>query len=195
MRVLIAAASLALAIVSCAGGVQTSDTRRDVINANDHTFQTIDLSGGATSSGVPNGIEHRQPQQADASYPGTVIELNPARMAVVDGTITLAVGLPAGYHVNETAPSSVVWSATGGVAAFPAGDTQSLTGASLPLDIPVSFAQGAGTITADVTLLYCRQNGDELCFINRFRFIQGITAGSGNRTRLSFRYEVTAPAA
>lgn len=181
MRTLITTLSMALVIGACGTGAGDPDTTLVETTVTEAT-NPLDLATTATPG-----------SQTEDPSPGAIVELYPATVAAGEGAITLAIGLPAGYQVNETAPSSVTWSATGNVAMFPSGSAQSLSGIDLPLDIPVSFSVGTGVITATVNLFYCREDEEGLCLLDQVRFVQEITVGEGNRSRLSFPYEVTAP--
>jgi len=178
MRTLITTLSIALVITACSTGEPEATRAEPAVT---QATNPLDLPM-TTLSG----------SQIDEPSPGAIVELDPATVAAGEGAITLAIGLPAGYQVNETAPSSVTWSATGNIAVFPSGSVQPLSRADLPMDIPVSFFAGTGVITAAVNLFYCREDEQGLCLREQIRFVEEITVGEGNRTRLSFPYEVTA---
>ena len=101
--------------------------------------------------------------------------------------------LPEGYKVNEEAPSSVFITVSGAIATLSAGNEQSLTGATLPVDLAVEFSQGSGVITADVTLLYCRNDSEGLCIIEQVRFNQPVTVGEEGAGEVVLPHRVQLP--
>ena len=73
------------------------------------------------------------------------------------------------------------------------GSEQSITGARLPLDFPATFAEGSGTLTADVTLLYCRNDSEGLCVIEQVRFVQPVQVAAQGTDTLVLTHEVVLP--
>ena len=123
-----------------------------------------------------------------------MITLDSIDVGVGAGDLVLNIQLPDGYKVNGEAPSSVSFTATGEVAVFPDGSEQSLTGANLPVHISVEFTEGEGLVTADVTLLYCRDDAAGLCIIEQVRFEQPVVVGGNGPGVIDLPYTVTLPA-
>jgi hypothetical protein len=107
--------------------------------------------------------------------------------------IRLDIELPEDYKVNEEAPSSVTFSVSGAVAEFAAGLDQSLTGAALPVTLDVAFVSGSGTVTADVTLLYCRNDSEGLCIIEQVRFNQPVSVATAGAAEVVLPHTVQLP--
>jgi hypothetical protein len=72
--------------------------------------------------------------------------------------------------VNEDAPSSVTISAGESVIQLAVGATGDITGTELPISIPIQLTQGQDTAFIDVTLVYCREDAESLCYIDRMRY-------------------------
>ncbi len=174
------------------GGLALSGRTLYVADTNNHVIRTVDLETDTVSTLVLYGIERFDPPPDAADYPGTVVELPPVALAAGDGVVRLAIELPEGYKVNEDAPSSVSLGATGVSVTFVGGEEQSLTGTTLPVDLEATFDAGSGTITADVTLLYCRNDSEGLCIIEQVLFSQPVVVGEvgGNEVVLPHRVEV-----
>ncbi|MEA2000428.1 MAG: thioredoxin-like domain-containing protein [Actinomycetota bacterium] len=175
------------------GGLAVDDGILFVADTNNHVIRSVDLATGVTSTLILNGIQDFSPPPDDADFPGTIIQLDAVQIASGPGTLLLDIGLPAGYKVNEDAPSSVVFQATGGFVTLPAGNEQSLTGARLPVTIDAEFAAGAGLLTADVTLLYCRDDSEGLCVIEQVRFSQPLAVGASGSDAILLPYQVVLP--
>jgi hypothetical protein len=74
-----------------------------------------------------------------------------------------------------------------------AGPEQSITGAELPLDLDVEFTPGETTLTADVTLLYCRNDAEGLCIIEQVRFVQPLRVADTGASQVVLPHTVVLP--
>ena len=175
------------------GGLALSGRTLFVADTNNHVIRTVDLETDTVSTLVLHGIEDFTPPVAAADYPGTVVDMPMVEVAAGDGVIRLAIELPDGYKVNDDAPSSVSLTASGDIAAFADGDEQSLTGTVLPVDLAAEFSTGTGTITADVTLLYCRNDSEGLCIIEQVLFSQPVTVGASGQSEVVLPHRVAVP--
>ena len=176
------------------GGLAIARRTLYVADTNNHVIRTVNLDTGLTTTLVLHGIENFNPPPDAADYLGTVITLESIDVAAGSGDLILNIRLPDGYKINEEAPSSIALSATGGVAAFPDGSEQSLTGAKLPVHLGVELTEGAGLVTADVTLLYCRDDSEGLCIIEQVRFEQPVVVAGDGPGIIDLPYTVTLPA-
>lgn len=175
------------------GGLALDGDLLYVADTNNHVIRVVDLTTNAASTLVLHGIEDFTPPPDEADYAGTVIELAPVAVGAGSGTIQLDIELPDGYKVNEEAPSSVSFFVDGSIATLTGGNEQSLTGAELPVDLAADFATGTGVITADVTLLYCRNDSEGLCIIEQIRFIQPVTVAEPGSATISLPHRVELP--
>jgi sugar lactone lactonase YvrE len=173
------------------GGLAVADGKLYVADTNNQVVRTVDLSTNTVKTLVLNGIEDFTPAPEDTDYAGTVINLDPVEVASGPGEVELAIELPDGYKVNADAPSSAEFVVSGGVA-DPVPD-QTLTGATLPVTVPVVFVAGSGSITTDVTLLYCREDSEGLCIIEQVRFNQPVSVTSGGVSRIVLPHAVQLP--
>jgi sugar lactone lactonase YvrE len=175
------------------GGLALDGRTLYVADTNNHVIRAVDLETESVTTLVLHGIETFTPPPDDANYNGTIIDLPPVEVAPGEGIVTLAIDLPEGYKVNEEAPSSVTIVVSGGIASFGEGLDQSLTGAVLPVDLEAEFAEGSGRITADVILLYCRDDSEGLCIIEQVRFSQPVTVRSGADGTVELPHTVALP--
>lgn len=155
------------------GGLSIADGLLYVADTNNHAIRIVDLTTGATSTLVLKGIEDFDPP---ASYRGEVVELPDQTVAAGEATIVLDYRLPAGYKVNDEAPSSIELTSGESLVRLRAGSVD-LTGTALPVELPIQLLEGAGTVRFDVTLIYCEAVNPSLCLIDQARFVLPIDVG------------------
>ena len=174
------------------GGLAARGDRLYVADTNNHAVRIIDLATSATSTLVLKGIEAFAPPSDTAEYFGEII--NVAELVSVapgPGFLELDIDLPPDHKVNEDAPSSAEFAVSGGVADFGAGAVISLTGSKFPVTVPVQFEEGTGSITADLTVIYCHEDASSLCFIQQLRFEVDVSvAGGTSPDTLSLAYTI-----
>jgi len=176
------------------GGLAISARTLLVADTNNHVIRTVDLETGDTSTLILHGIEDFTPPADAADYGGTVVTLDSVEVAAGAIDLTLDIRLPDGYKVNEDAPSTVELTATDGLATFPEGAVQSLTGTDLPVSLAMTVIEGSGAVTADVTLLYCRSDSEGLCIIEQVRFEQPLVVVGDGPEDVVLPYTVQLPA-
>jgi hypothetical protein len=164
-----------------------------VADTNNHAIRVIDLASRKVNTLVLKGIERFNATPDDTAFLGTVVQLDPTQIAVGSGILHLNVALPPGYKINDLAPSAVHWRVGGQVVALPADADRSLTGMHFPIDIPATFATGAGDLTADLTIIYCEANTPKLCLIEEVRLIAPIIVGAQGDSTLHLDYEIALP--
>jgi len=175
------------------GGLAALGNRLYVADTNNHAVRIVDLTTGSTSTLVLKGIENFEPPPDNTNYRGVIVESAPVEVASGAATVEIDIALPAEHKVNEDAPSSAEFFATGGVAEFGENQAVSLTGAKFPVSIPVEFAAGSGTVTADLTVIYCRETTESLCLIQQLRFVVPVTVVSGATDVVVLEYTIEAP--
>jgi DNA-binding beta-propeller fold protein YncE len=175
------------------GGLAIANGTLYVADTNNHVVRTVDLDTGSTKTLVLHGIEEFNPPPDNDDYEGTIIELPPTELAAGAGGISLDIELPPDHKLNDEAPSSVSFHISGQVATIADGPDVSITGAALPVVIPATFSVGSGTVTADMTLLYCNDGAEGLCIVEQLRFIQPLTVTDGGQSTLHLPYAVTLP--
>lgn len=157
------------------GGISFDGGTLYVADTNNHAIRVIDTSTGDTSTLVLKGIERFDPPSA---FVGAVTMLDPVTLASGKGTIVVDYDLPAGYKINDDAPSSVVVSAGSAVVGLAEGIDGYITGSDLPATVDVELNAGQDTVLIDVTLVYCREDAQSLCFIDRTRYEVPITVAA-----------------
>ncbi len=157
------------------GGLAAAGSLLYVADTNNHVVRVVDLTAATTTTLVLKGIERFQPAPDNADYQGEIVEVAAVSVAPGRGSVELAVTLPPEHKVNEDAPSSAEFFVVGGIANFADANSISLTGAKFPVTVPVQWTAGEGTVTADLTVIYCREGAESLCFIQQLRLIAPVT--------------------
>ncbi len=152
------------------GGLSVDGDVAWVADTNNHVIRRIDLTTGETSTLVLTGLDAFT-GAGEATYNGPVVTLPTVEAAAGPAELILDVTLPAGYKVNEDASSSLFLFEEGGIASFPNGDRIDLTGTEFPVPIGMTLNSGTGSIVADLTLVWCREDAEGLCFFERLRYV------------------------
>jgi sugar lactone lactonase YvrE len=148
------------------GGLAIANGILYVADTNNHAIRAVDLATGSTTTVILKGIEDFDPP---AAYRGEVVILPPLTVDAGPASIVLEYSLPAGYKVNDEAPSSIEIAAGGSVATLD-GSTGDLTGTTLPVSVPITLTEGDATVRIDVTIIYCEAVNTSLCLIDQARF-------------------------
>jgi len=140
-----------------------------IADTNNHVIRRIDLVTGEATTLVLRGLDVFM-AEGDGEYSGPSVSLTAVEAGAGPATLTLAVQLPDGYKVNEDASSSLFLSDEGEIATFPS-DRVDLTGTKFPVDVAAELHSGDGTLIADLTLVWCREDAEGLCFFERLRYL------------------------
>jgi hypothetical protein len=98
----------------------------------------------------------------------TTITLEPVTLAVGEQDVTLKLNLPEGYKINDLVDSRLMLRSDSNIVRVnPAPSTNEATIiiASTELTAPITLATGTGQMDAELTLYYCREGEEALCFI------------------------------
>ncbi len=169
------------------GGLHVVDGVAYVADTNNHVVRTVDLATGEAETLLLKGIEAFTPAGGQG---GETVALPEVTVAPGPGTVVLDVTLPAGHKINEEAPSSAVWTVVGGIADLGVTD---LTGTELPAEVAVEFSTGTGTLTGDLTLIWCADDAESLCFIEQLAVEVPVTVAEGGATEIRIPHEITLP--
>ena len=159
------------------GGLSVDGDVLWVADTNNHVIRRVDLAAGEATTLVLSGLDVFT-AQGDAAYSGPTETLAVTTAAAGPATVTLDIALPEGYKVNEEASSSLFLSEEGGIASFPGGARTDLTGAAFPIAIGIHLHEGGGTVIGDLTLVWCREDAEGLCFFERLRYVAPVEVGT-----------------
>ncbi|MDQ3754812.1 MAG: redoxin domain-containing protein [Acidobacteriota bacterium] len=163
------------------GGLSVAHGKLYVADTNNHAVRTIDLKSGETTTLKLTGLRPPQSSEmakdektAEASSPPNAaeIKLAPQRLNLSnDSALVVEVALPAGYHLNESAPQRVKVAVEKGMEHLALADDQltlTRTGKDvhLPLRLPLrTLTAGAAELRVQAALYYCREDNTGTCRI------------------------------
>lgn len=175
------------------GGISYADGKLYVADTNNQVIRAIDLE-----SGIVDTFEFANPEalviDADAltllggnRADDAVIELDKQLLASGEGALRLRLEFADDYKVNPLIDSQLVVRADEGVVA---------TGvvADANASVLVDFGGGEGQLYADLTLYYCREGEEALCFIEEVNWVIPYEAqGDYDGSEVTLYRDVVAP--
>jgi thiol-disulfide isomerase/thioredoxin len=159
------------------GGISAAGDKLYVADTNNHAVRVIDMKTKQTATLNIKGLQppvSSLAETADAPAPNTEeIKLAPQRLrARGEGALVVDVALPAGYHLNTTAPQRYKIAVEGDTKLLTLdGNTKNLSARTmkdlrLPLRIPLhALDAGMTALRIQVTLYYCREDNTGTCQI------------------------------
>jgi len=175
------------------GGISYADGILYVADTNNHVIRTIDLEAGIVDTFEFSNPEALVIDREALTILGgnradeAVVELERQLVAAGAGAISLRLDFPADYKINPLIDSLLTLaSAEGPLAEAVVGERE--------IRLPVDWAEGEGQFTADLTLYYCREGEEALCFIEEVNWVipyQGVS--DSDRSEVSLHREIDAP--
>jgi len=154
------------------GGLAVAGDKLYVADTNNHAIRVIDLQTKETKTLAIKGLQPPAANQAaansDAAPNAEETNLPPQKVRAGEASILINVELPAGYHLNPTAPQRYQISVEHGAQSLVIGEqdaSRSTKGSQLPIRVPVKAAPGAAEVHASFTFVYCREDNTGTCRI------------------------------
>ena len=155
------------------GGLTVAGDKLYVADTNNHAIRVVDLKTKETKTLPIKGLQPPSNQTAttnvDIAPNAEEIKLALQRIRSADGALSINVELPAGYHLNPTAPQRYQISVEQGGEALtidPQNANRSTKGLRLPIRVPFGIkSAGAAEIRASFTFVYCREDNTGTCRI------------------------------
>ena len=165
------------------GGLAVTTDKLYVADTNNHAIRVVDLKTRETKTLPIKGLQPPAATQAatneEVAPNAEEIQLPLQRVRSGDAALVLNVDLPAGYHLNPSAPQRYSFS-FGSPRADAKGPllTKSKTekGLTLPIQIPFSFVSGVTgehvsfNLQTSFTFVYCRDDNTGTCRIKTFNW-------------------------
>jgi len=158
------------------GGLAVAKDKLYVADTNNHAIRVVDLNTKETKTLPIKGLQPPVTNQTTANevQPNAEeVKLAPQKIRAGDGAVVINVELPAGYHLNPTAPQRYVVSLQQGLEepkTPPVNVNKSAKGLTLPIRIPVGFGAGAATARVSFTFVYCREDNTGTCRIKTLQW-------------------------
>jgi DNA-binding beta-propeller fold protein YncE len=162
------------------GGLSIAGGKLYIADTNNHAVRVVDLKTKQSATLMLKGLRppaadaaREAAEEASATGPNAEeIKLAPQSLqATSEGTLILDVALPAGYHLNPSAPQRYKVSIENGAQHLTLLDGQPNTAHTtkdlrLPLRLPLrALEAGAAEMKIQLTLFYCREDNTGTCQI------------------------------
>lgn len=154
------------------GGLAVTTDKLYVADTNNHAIRVVDLKTKETKTLQIKGLQPPASNQTatnDEVVPNAEeIQLPLQKLRAGDATVVINVELPAGYHLNPSAPQrySVSMAKEGESSKdVPVTISKTAKDLSLPIRVPVSVATGPTVAHASFTFVYCRNDNTGTCRI------------------------------
>ena len=175
------------------GGISYADGILYVADTNNHVIRLIDLEAG-----IVDTFEFSNPQalaiDSDAvtllgssGAQDRTVELDLQLLAPGEGSLSLWLDFPDNYKINPFVDSRLeIRSEAGLLASGVVADAR--------FSLPVAFDAGEGRLFADLTLYYCREGAEALCFIDEVNWVIPYEAGDfSDRREVTLYRDLAAP--
>lgn len=155
------------------GGLAVAGDKLYVADTNNHAIRVVDLKTKETKTLPIKGLQPPASNQAAASSDATPnaeeISLPRQKLRAGEAALLINVELPAGYHLNPTAPQRYRVSIENGAKSLTINDqdaSRSTKGSPLPIRVPVRASMaGSAELHASFTFVYCREDNTGTCRI------------------------------
>ena len=178
------------------GGLSYANGTLYVADTNNHVIRTIDLDAGLVDT-----LEFSNPEalvidpEAVTILGGNtadskVVQLDTQDVATGEGTISLSLSLPEDFKINPLINSKMNFVTNPEVVSV-AGSVSIL---EKRVHIPVTFAAGEDEFNAELTLYYCRDGAEGLCYIETVIYLVPLVAADDHSlTEIALERTVVAP--
>ena len=163
-----------------------------VADANNHQIRVIDLNTKMVSTLQLTGLEKLARRKMDV-FSGRTIELPGRKIKAGEGAIAVSLALPQGYKLTKDAPFFIDWkSEAEDVIRFRSeSESLDLAGVEFPLEVPITAAAGATTITFDAVVYFCK-DGSDVCLFDNVRVIVPLEVGENGPAEAAVTISVVA---
>ena len=175
------------------GGLSYADGVLYVADTNNHVIRVIDLAAGQVATLTFANPEALVIDEAALTVLGgnrgddASVELSVQEVAAGAGTLALRLDMPANVKINPLIDSLLELQLDDGAVAEAVVTEAEMT-------LPVQWRAGEGRLTADLTLYYCRQGEEALCFIEDLRWVIPYAASESNeQTEVVLFREISPP--
>jgi DNA-binding beta-propeller fold protein YncE len=159
------------------GGLTLAGDKLYVADTNNHAVRVLDLKTKETKTLTIKGLQPPQLSQtatAETSVNQEEIKLPEQKIRSGDGSILLNLQLPAGYHLNPSAPHRYSISVGDGsqlISIDSNSASRTLKNVQLPVQIPFhATRQGVAQVNASFTFVYCREDDTGVCRIKTLQW-------------------------
>lgn len=163
------------------GGISIARGKLYVADTNNHAIRVVDLNTKETRTLPIKGLQPPAATQVTSNNEvapnAEEIKLPPQKVRPGNNTVSINIELPAGYHLNPSAPQRYKLAIDNGADSFGTGSVNANKaggGVSLPLRIPFGFGADTGLgkyiLHGSFTLVYCRDDNTGTCRIKTLQW-------------------------
>ncbi len=189
------------------GGIDYADGKLYIADTNNHAIRVADVgSGEVTTVTFPNverlaggdgvaAAEDAPPVETLEQDAGDGAIVQPVQLVSPgEGTIRIEVNMPDGYKLNDLAPFTAIWPDDPVAQVAPDARDYRVVLPDLPVEIPVTFAEGQTELAVDLTIYWCEAINETLCFVDRSRLVLPLTvAPTGDTNVAVFQRDLVPP--
>ncbi|HEY8203243.1 MAG TPA: thioredoxin-like domain-containing protein [Pyrinomonadaceae bacterium] len=183
------------------GGLSVAGDKLYVADTNNHAIRILDLKTKETKTlhikGLLPPATNQSAATAEVAPNAEEIKVAPQKLRAGDAAVVIDVNLPAGYHLNPTAPQqySVTIESNGeSMKNAPIDISKTAKGLSLPIRIPIGTGAGSATASASFTFVYCREDNTGVCRIKTVQWKVPIEVIADANAPAEIRLTATVPA-
>src|SRR5205823_1209837 len=155
------------------GGLTVAGDKLYVADTNNHAIRVIDLKTKETKTLQIKGLQPPASNQSavanDVAPNAEEIKLPSQKLRAGDSAVVINVDLPAGYHLNPTAPQRYTVTLDQEDTALKTAPVTG-KGLTLPIRVPIAFAAGTATARVSFTFVYCREDNTGVCRIKTLQW-------------------------
>ncbi len=188
------------------GGLTYADNKLYIADTNNHVIRVIDLETEIVDTLMfsnpealvinPDALTILGGNSAD----GMIVELDSLTLATGEQDVTLSISLPEDFKINDLIDSRLELTSTSDAVQVDAEsdtNTTTVTVDQTDITVPITLSEGEGELNADLTLYYCREGEEALCFIETVSYIVPVIAvddaDSATDTGILLEREVIVP--
>jgi thiol-disulfide isomerase/thioredoxin len=160
------------------GGLSVANGKLYVADTNNHAIRVVDLKTKETKTLPIRGLQPPAANQTASTIEvapnAEEIKLAAQKVRLGDATLVINVDLPAGYHLNPSAPQRyklTIEPEAKALVVSPDDASRSTKGSQLPIRVPVrAVSAGAAEIHGSFTFVYCREDNTGTCRIKTLQW-------------------------
>jgi DNA-binding beta-propeller fold protein YncE len=159
------------------GGISSAGGKLYIADTNNNAIRVLDLASGNVST-----LQLSNLAVATSDLKGRTLKMSLPPQTINPSTTTLRLHLtvPAGYQLNNLAPSQLTLT-TSNADAFSPGQsdvTFSTADTSVQLTVPVTAKEGQAILSAAGQVYYCRENQNAICLVDQLDIALPVTVSA-----------------
>ncbi|HMH45572.1 MAG TPA: hypothetical protein VK557_18935, partial [Pyrinomonadaceae bacterium] len=159
------------------GGLAVANDKLYVADTNNHAIRVVDLKTKETKTLQIKGLQPPATNQTatdnDVAPSAEEIKLPSQKLRAGDAAVIINIDLPAGYHLNPTAPQRYTVAIEQGgesLKSAPINVNKMAKGLTPPIRVPIGLGAGAATARVSFTFVYCREDNTGVCRIKTLQW-------------------------